>query len=340
MLRALPFLALALFPPSSALADTPLHAIVAKTVSQHVLPRMDAFRDSSRDLRDAAQADCSAGSVDLVARYHAAFDDWTGISHLRFGPTETEDRAFAIAFWPDSRGKTPRAIIGLLTGDPGMLTDPDAFREVSIAARGLYALEFLLFDPATASAGSEDANCALIRAITRDVAANGAGIAADWHGEHAALLTEPGAGRRYRNDEEAAQELFKALTTGLQFTSDARLGRPLGTFDRPRPNRAELWRSRRSLRQITLSLEACRDLALILADGDPDLATHLEQLFDRALDQTGSLADPVLAGVDEPQSRFRIESLQQSVEDIRALVTEELGPKLGITAGFNALDGD
>ncbi|AVO39500.1 imelysin family protein [Pukyongiella litopenaei] len=323
-----------------AAAETALSDTVALAVSDHVLPAVSAFEQGAGRLDDTARAGCGAGPDRLRAAFHATVDDWTRMSHLRFGPTEDEDRAFAIAFWPDSRGKTPKALAGLLSGDAALLEDADAFRQVSIAARGLYALEFLLFDEPTMTTGSAAARCLLVRAIARDVAANAVAIAGAWRGGYAADLTEPGEGRRYRSDTEAAQELFKALSTGLQFTADARLGRPLGGFDRPRPNRAELYRSGRSLRQVWLSLEATRDLALILAAGAPDLADRLDQAYAHALRQVDALADPSLAGVADPQGRLRIEALQQLVNDIRDLVTTELGPILGVAAGFNSLDGD
>ncbi len=48
------------------------------------------------------------GDPVLTEAYHAAFDAWIKTSHLRFGPSEVNDRAFALAFWPDSRGQYPR----------------------------------------------------------------------------------------------------------------------------------------------------------------------------------------------------------------------------------------
>ncbi|MEM6371483.1 MAG: hypothetical protein AAF727_01715 [Pseudomonadota bacterium] len=47
-----------------------------------------------------------------------------------------------------------------------------------------------------------------------------------------------------------------------------------------------------------------------------------------------------LQGVAEPSGRLRVEVLQQSIDVIRHLLAEEVGPDLGISAGFNSLDGD
>ncbi len=317
-----------------------LPEILRDTVERHVLTRVDGFAVAAADLAAVAAATCDPDDSGLRAAYHAAFDAWIGMSHLRFGPTEVADRGFAVAFWPDGRGATPRALAALLAGDDRALTDPAAFREVSVAVRGLYALDYMLFDDVTRRQGSAAARCALLRAIAQDVAANGAAMAADWHRGYAAEMTDPGPDGPYQTDEEVAQELFKALAGGLQLTSDARLGRPMGSFERPRPNRAEARRSGRSLRHVTLSLAATRDLALHLAADAPELSDRLAAEFDAALAAAARLDDPVFAGVATPQGRIRVEALQTRIDRIRALVAGYLGPHLGVAAGFNALDGD
>ncbi len=165
-------------------------------------------------------------------------------------------------------------------------------------------------------------------------------ILAGWRDGYGDTLLHPDETGPYRTGDEAAQELFKALMSGLQVTSETRIGRPMGTFDRPRPNRAEARRSGRSLRHVTLSLTALKDLGLSLAQGDAALRETLTQAFDHSLSRAVGLEDPVFATTADVQGRFRIEVLQQSINQIRDLATQSLGPKLGVAAGFNALDGD
>ena len=310
-------------------------AIVAYTVQNHILPRYDQLVETSAALAGAAAQDCNPTSEPLIAAYHTAFDAWVGVSHLRFGPSEADNRAFALAFWPDPRGTTPKALTQLLTdADPAVET-PESFADVSIAARGFYALEYLLFDPALSDLGSAEYRCDLVQAITADIAGNAEAISADWQQSYADLMITTG-NATYRSDLEAAQQLFTALSTGAEFTSQTRLGRPLGTFDQPRPNRAEARRSERSLRHVVVSLEALQDLAGQLSQQDPALA----HAFDKALARAEALDDPAFAGVADPQARFRVEVLQQDVEAVRQVLAEDLGPSLGISAGFNSLDGD
>ncbi|WP_299560242.1 imelysin family protein [uncultured Sulfitobacter sp.] len=314
--------------------------IIANVVTDHALSGFDTLATQSAKFAQTAQSDCDPVSEALRSSYAEAFDAWLAVSHLRFGPTEVGDRAFALAFWPDSRGATPRALASLISEQDPVAKNPDTYAQVSIAARGFYAMEFLLFDETVFSGADPEYLCTLVQTVAADIAKNSAAIAQDWRSDYAAVLLDPTAQGPYRTDEEVLQELFKALTTGLQFTSETRLGRPLGTYDRPRPTRAEAWRAGRSARNAALSLDALRDLARHLSAHDADLSARIDDRFEKALMQLDDLDDPVFAGVAEPQTRLKIEVVQQSVDAIRAVVTEELGPTLGVAAGFNSLDGD
>ncbi len=314
-------------------------AILADVVATHIQPRFTELAAATDVLAATASSDCAPRSENLRTAYAAAFDAWISASHLRFGPTETDDRAFAIAFWPDTKGFTPKALSQHIAAQDPAVNNPAAYAETSVAGRGFFALEQMLFDPDFAEMGSAEYRCSLIRVIAADIDANADGMATDWQ-IFAPNLTQPGAGSPYRSQDEAMQELFKALSTGLQFTAETRLGRPLGTFDRPRPNRAEARRSERSMRHVELSLIALRDLAARLSADHLDIAADLDVAFERAINSAQSIDDPALASVAEPQGRFRVEALQQAINDIRTIAATKLGPTLGISAGFNSLDGD
>lgn len=314
--------------------------VAAKTlddiIDEHILPGYARLAETTQALEEAAMRDCTPTSEALQSAYHAAFDAWIRVSHLRFGPSEIRDRAFALYFWPDPRGATQKTLGTLIRNEDPVAKDAAEFGTVAVVARGFFALEFLLFDETFRDAGSADYRCALIIAITRDMTAGSVEIESDWLAGYAELMRGAGQNDTYRSEEEALRQLFTALTTGLEFTSDVRLGRPMGTFDRPRPARAEARRSGRSLRHVILSLEATRILAAFMSGENPDL----DRRFADALARAERLEDPVFAGVAEPGGRLRVEVLQQSINLIRQSVAEELGPSLGIAAGFNSLDGD
>lgn len=328
--------------PAIAILCAPIIAAanpsIPDIIDTHILPRFDTLDQMSQALSDAAMKDCDPNSNDLREAYNVAFDAWLSASHLRFGPTEVDDRAYALAFWPDSRGKTPRILSSLIADEDPIGLDSSTYADVSIAGRGFYAMEFLLYDNRLEQSGTY--HCALIQTVAADIAAMSSAIHVDWRDSHVNVLMSPAPDAPYRSEEEVLQELLRALTAGLQFTQDSRLGRPLGTFDRPRPMRSEAHRSGRSSRHVMLSLLALRDLSSRLAASDNALSATLEHQFEIAIAKLAKLNDPVFSGVADPQSRLRIEVVSQAIGNIRSTIQTELGPTLGVAAGFNSLDGD
>lgn len=309
----------------------PVRADVAGAVQSTILPRIAAFETATAALAGAAQGTCTP--ADLRPAYHAAFDAFLGIAHLNLGPLEDDGRGLAIAFWPDPKGLGARALTALVAaGDPAVL-EPATFAEQSIAVRGLFTLERLLFaEPA------DPYRCALTRAVTADLARMAAEVGAGWRNGFAQTLLAAGSAgnTRYLDATEARQALFTQLIAGLDRVADVRLGRPLGTFDRPRPERAEARASGRSLRNVALALAALRDLAVALVPESP----LTQAAFDRAVGLAATLDDPVLAGVGNPSGWLKVEILQQAARAARDAAQAEIGPALGVSAGFNSADGD
>ncbi|MEM9044891.1 MAG: imelysin family protein [Pseudomonadota bacterium] len=314
--------------------------LVDQALSRHVLPGFAMLTERTSELASAAAADCKPDSISLRKTYGAAFDAWLGVSHLRFGPTEVDSRGFALAFWPDPRSKTSKALRQLIQVEDPIILSAQDFATLSVAARGFYAMERMLYDPAIQATGTDEYRCQLTVAIARDIALTSALIEDDWNTNYAPLLIAAGPGNAtYATPREAVKELFKALTGGLQFTAELRLGRPLGTFDRPRPKRAEARLSERSLRNAVLSVKANGNLAKILAEEHPNIDVALAQAVELIEVQARDL-DPIFAMVSTPSDRIKVEIFQQSINEVRAIIGGELGPALQVAQGFNALDGD
>ncbi|MFQ6551704.1 imelysin family protein [Aestuariibius insulae] len=312
-----------------SLVAAPAFADVDAALDRHILPGHLKLAETTATLAAAAEEDCTPEP--LKAPFNTAYDAWLGVSHIQFGPIEDQGLSLAMAFWPDPKDRTGKALRDLASATDPIVDDPDSFGEVSVAAQGFTALERLLYESQT----DPDYACQLAVAIARDLARKSTLLEEGWE-DHATLLRDAGANARYQSDLEAQRALFTALSTGLEFLHDQRLGRPLGTFDRPRPARAEARRSGRTLRHIKLSLAALEDLTTTMAADTP----QTQAAFAEARARAAALNDPTLAGVADPASRFKIEVLQQAVRAVQLAVIEEIGNPLGIQAGFNALDGD
>lgn len=313
------------------LAAAPAQADVPGVVHDFILPGYAAFDVAAASLADAAATTCDAKA--LRVPFNAAWDAWIGIAHLHLGPVEEQGRTLAIAFWPDPKGLGAKAQKMLLTGDPALLA-PDAFAEQSVAARGFSGLERLLYPETPLDADP----CPLIRATAADLARMAHEVHHDWVDRFAqVVLTAGEAGNTtYLTADEARQSLFTQIATGLEFDKDNRIGRPLGTFDRPRPELAEARAAGRSLRNVVLSLHALRAMTAHLS---PEAVQTLAAI-DHAIATAEALDDPVFASVDEPGKRLKVEILQQTISAARDKALLELAAQLGVDLGFNAADGD
>lgn len=307
---------------------TPAAADTASVVQTHIRPGYAAFAEAARQL--AAIDSCDP--VALRPAFQAAYDAWMHVAHLALGPAEEDGRALAVHFWPDPKGSGWKAQRALLAADPATLT-PDAMASQSVAARGLPALERLLFPAEELPADP----CSLTHATADDLARIASDLNAAWAGYGDLLLTagQPG-NTRFLTPDEATQALFTQLVTGLEVVADRRIGRPLGTFDKPRPDLAEARASGRSQANVVQSLQALRALTLAL---NPDSPRTLAA-FDRALGLAEALDDPRFDRAADPQGWLKLEILQQAVRATRDAALAELGPALGVTLGFNAQDGD
>lgn len=82
--------------PTIALANPQVDA----AVQDHILPRYAHLTEMTSDL--------VAAGCDAQAAWEDAAEAWIAVSHLRFGPSETDNRAFALAFWPIRAGRPPK----------------------------------------------------------------------------------------------------------------------------------------------------------------------------------------------------------------------------------------
>ena len=311
----------------------PASADIARFLDDDQLPGLAAFVEKTEALKTAAAADCTREAV--LPAYNAAFDAWMPVADMRLGPSE--QAAISIAFWPDDRGFTQKGLRRMIAAEDPAGRDPVAYADASAATRGLMALDMMLGDPDFAyQPGSY--SCALVQTISADLAAQAKDLAAGWT-RFQAELRQPGQGEAltYLDQAEALRAIYTQIIAGLGFTVDNRLGRPLGTFEAPRPKRAEAWRTGRPLPDILGAARAAHRHAAMLADGPMPMAdAALAQVEEAA----ARIPDPTLAEVADPTGRLRIEALQQRVTALKQAIEQELGAAQNITAGFNAADGD
>ena len=71
-----------------------------------------------------------------------------------------------------------------------------------------------------------------------------------------------------------------------------------------------------------------------------DAAAPVDAAFEAALAAAGRVDGPIDEEVATTQGRFRVEALQSAVRRVQTEVASHVGPTVGVTSGFNAMDGD
>ncbi|NIY71403.1 imelysin family protein [Marivivens donghaensis] len=320
----------------AATIATPVFADVDTVVDQKILPDFANFATSARAMADAAAEDCTPGAV--VPHYQATFDAWMKVQHLRVGPTE--EGALHVAFWPDDRGFVPKTLSGLIADEDPVINDAEDFATVSIAGRGLFALDMLLYDERFDTYGADSYTCDLVAAIALDLATEAERQSTAWAEDYAPILKgdAPKADGKTMTEMDGFQVLYTQIISGIETLENVRIDRPLGEFDRPRPTRAEAWRSGRPLRNIDISLNAMVADALLLMGSDlPQTFGYLET----AQATLEKISDPTLASIEEDSGEWlKLQILRDNVVNVKTAIEVEIGSVLGIEAGFNSADGD
>lgn len=341
-------------------------AVAAALVAHHVIPRHRALADAAAAFDAAAGALCQAPGAETLAGAEAAFNDtadaWMGVQHIQFGPIELLMRGPRLYFWPDPTDRAAQDVKEFVAaGDTGKL-DPEHFAAVPVSLQGLPAAEVLLFDAPSRDrllAGDDEGRlrCALLAAIAANVHELARGLLADWQdsdGPFAKALAAPDPDNPYfASREEVTTAFLKSLNHGLRLALDTRLKPALGAdIGAARPDRAEAWRSGRSFRNIVLGLEAAQ--ALYLGEGrdggldalaaasqsDPKIAPLLRKAFGITIDTAKGIGKPLAEAVADPGTRPAVEKLATQIQALRQLVGTRLAAALGLSVGFNALDGD
>ena len=323
--------------------DQTFRQINEKVLETQIRPGLERFAAAARALDDTMSG--ASGVAAARKAFHDAEDAWQAVQHLRRGPAEAGHRLQRVEFWPDKRGHTRKHLARLLASTAATDLQPETFAKSSVAVQGFPALERLFF----AEAAPQGRGLAVARAITRNLAAIAAELLAEWTdpaSEFGAVLAKPGPANPLFADQRAITAFIATdLVTGLKAVEEQKLGRPIGE-KRALPKRAENWRSRRSLANVAINLEALKEVyatiaaAAKLGDDETQQAQFVLGQFDAAIKMTRALGPSIYDLLGEDKGRLKLRALRASVQEIFELTAGFLAEGMGLTMGFNSLDGD
>jgi predicted lipoprotein len=313
-------------------------AFNAGHVRHIVLPALANLQAAATQFYERARRESEGlGGPDidaLKAGFNDLADAWASAQMFRFGPLADAQRAERFAYWPERRNIIDKQLSALLaSGDAAALT-AERLGEASVAVQGLPALERLLYsDNLRDAAGFSVVIAGNLQLIATEVADA-------WRSS----VDNPAPFAA--NPAEATTQFYTNLLTLLQIVAEQKIGVPLGTeVAAAKPKAAEQWRSGRSLRNIRLNLAAAR--AGFLDDGgfaalvaSDDLRGAVDNAFAEAIAAAARSGDDLAADVTDPARRLLVTELLVRINKLRDLLRQDVPPAIGITLGFNELDGD
>ncbi len=335
--------------PADATAPDPV-----ALVQSWLLPRYDALVRATAQQEQSWRTFCHAPDVaqvdQLRADFRAVGDSWAKVSFITFGPVAEGLRSDRFNFYPDRRQSVSRALQDALQGPDDDRFTADRFTHLSVAVQGLPALERLLFDPGATATLTQDATaarrCLLGKAIALNLFAIASDIRFGWGDASPALVahvrrnTAPGV---VMGD---ASQLLNAMLTDLasayQSVVDLNLLAVMGrSLDDVRPLAGEGRRSGREAQIIRLQVDSANSLIRLLAAGLPETAKErvLKALV-AAQAAADELPNDLGAAAADPLRRPALEEAVAVFKVAQRTIVDPLAQRLGVSLGFNALDGD
>jgi len=334
-------------------------AVNARIADGHIIPRYATLAASAATLESAVGDLCGApdaATLEAARRaFHDTMDGWMAVEHVRIGPMESGLTRQRLYFWPDFRGRGARQLSALLaSGDEARIVDGRLAAD-SVAVQGLPALEHLLSAGVPADFGTAAAatfRCRLAAAIGTNVAGITRAVHEGWTtGEPAfreVFVAPTAVETHFLEPRQTTGELFQGLYESLQRVEQLKLRKPMGDdVGDAKIRRFESWRSGRTARNLALNLAA---MEALYADGlarllDDDavgraLDGRMKKAFAAARAAVDILAGRLPEAARTLKGHTELELAATYVAVLSRLTGAELAPAIGLSTGFNSLDGD
>ncbi|MBK7824131.1 imelysin family protein [Nannocystis sp.] len=320
-------------------ADSARRDLLAYLADEVIEPRQAELAQAAVTLAGATRSLCSSGEPGpartawLALRAH-----WGVTAAFAFGPVIDQAQAGPLDYWPVRSDTIEAAITGAPAAIDGAYIDG-----LGTSAKGMPALEYLLFAPPTPTGP----RCDYAVALADDIERRCAEIAAAWHDEHAEALRNAGHGSAvYPSEQAGLDAVVNATIENLYRVVKTKLDRPLGNLTGSDPD-GSLVESRFSdngHNDIAANLDGFErayvheGLASLVAAKNPDLDQRIvDQLATARIALTAvprSLQDAV---VDQ---RGAVQTLRDEVDALRRLIKLDVASLLGVTLSLSDNDGD
>lgn len=310
-------------------------------------------------IQSLCESPSTAAIADARASFAALVVAWSRIEMIRFGPARSDNRFERLFFWPDRRGRGRKQVMALVAKTRTGPLALENLRQKSVAVQGLTALERVLYAKDSARfAKPANTLCPLAREIARSIETTLGEIVEGWSGDdgYGAIMKKPGPQNPvYRSEAEVWQEILRAASEQIQIVRNLKIGSVISdTPAKARPKRAPFWVSGLTLVTLDANLDAVARLfsntkfeAALPQDQTwlvESLGFEIDQAREviRELMQAGRpwIDESGVALVKHAEVHRRLVYSQIPLAGSLDVLTEGMPEALGLTLGFNSLDGD
>ena len=136
--------------------------------------------------------------------------------------------------------------------------------------------------------------------------------------------------------------LLTDLVVGFKLMHDVKLLPVLGpNAGAAKPKSAEAWRSVRSQRDLKLNLAAAQAMTKALADvTTPAHRAKIDGLLANAAKAIDAVPADLGEAAADPKRRGRVDAARVAIKAAQTEIGKTLPGDVGVTLGFNSLDGD
>ncbi|WP_419905731.1 imelysin family protein [Kiloniella sp.] len=330
--------------------------MIKQVIERSILPGYEALRIAAhteeRSISNLCQSPNLNNLIQARKGYKNLVSAWASVEIFRLGPAIKNNRQEKLFFWPDRKSIGLKQVRKLIDTENQTALSYETLRTKSVAVQGLLALEYVLFGKGAdlLSEGiAQSYRCKYGETISQAMGRTALDISKDWSkpNGYADLMYNPGSDNPvYRTQEEVVQDLLRVSSEMIQSVRDLKIHNSIkSTPEKSKPKRAPLWRSNLTIHAIKENLNSVAQLlnAGGLGSFTPrytkSLGFELEQT-NKFLTQLEQRSAPWVELVKNEDAHKTLNFLLIPLEGAKNVTTDLIPAELGLSLGFNSLDGD
>lgn len=330
--------------------------IIKQVIERSILPGYATLQTSAQVEEKIIKELCLSPTTEKLNKarqgYAKLVSAWSSVEIFRLGPARKDNRQEKLFFWPDRKSIGLKQVRNLIISEDPKALSPESLQAKSVALQGLLALEYVLFGKGSellSSGEPKSYRCQYGATISNAMALTAQGISEDWSkpNGYANLMYNAGAENPvYRSDGEVIQDFLRVASEMIQSVRDLKLYNSIK--DEPgksKPKRAPLWRSGLTIHAIKDNLSSVIDLMNTggLGSFTPRYTKSIEfelEHTNRTLTKLEQRSEPWIELVKQEDAHQVLSYILIPLEGAKNVTSDLIPAELGLSLGFNSLDGD